>query len=307
MPSSAAALAGARVLVTGATGFLGANLVRTLVAARADVHIFVRPRADHWRLRGVDLHVHEGDLADATSVRATVGKIAPDVLFHLAAHGAQHDQRDRAAIFAGTVLAAHHVLLACDATTPGRIVYTGGSSEYGPKPHPLSEADVLAPTTAYGAAKAAATTLFAQSGLPIAILRPFSIYGPWEPASRLVPSAIRAALTGAELPLTAVPWVRDYVFVDDVVDACMVAAVAPAAVGQIVNVGTGRQTSNHDVVAEIERITGTAIAVKRGAYEAHASDTTHWVADTRKARALLGWEAHYDLASGLRATVERAT
>lgn len=306
--TATAALAGARVLVTGATGFLGANLVRALVVGRADVHVLLRAGSDRWRLRDVAerVSVHTGDLADLTDVRTAVTTAAPDVLFHLAAHGAQHDQRDRAAIFAGTVLAAHHVLVACEARPPRRMVYTGGSSEYGPKPHALREDDTLAPVTAYGAAKAAATTLVLQAarqGMPVAILRPFSIYGPWESPGRLVPTAVRAALTGRPLPLTAVPWVRDYVFVDDVVDACLVAADAPAAAGEILNVGTGRQTSNHDVVAEIERLAGTRIAVEPGAYAAHASDTTSWVADVGKARRVLGWEPRHDLAAGLRRTI----
>jgi len=300
------ALTGARVLVTGATGFLGANLVRALVAARAEVHAVVRPSADRWRLGDVALRVHDGDLRERASVRAIVDAVVPDVVFHLAAHGAQHAQRERDAIFAGTVLATHHLLLACEQRPPRRLVHTGGSSEYGPKPHALAEDDVLAPVTAYGAAKAAATTLAAQAaraGLPVAILRPFSIYGPWEPAGRLVPSAIRAALTGATLPLTAGAWVRDYVFVDDVVDACLLAAGAPSAVGEIVNLGTGRQTSNHDVVAAVERLTGRRIVVAPGAYAAHGSDTTHWVADTRKAARLLGWRARHDLAAGLAETI----
>jgi len=303
---AADALTGARVLVTGATGFLGANLVRALVAARAEVHAVVRPGADRWRLREVDLRVHDGDLRERASVRAVVAAVAPDVVFHLAAHGAQHDQRERDAIFAGTVLATHHVLLACEARPPRRLVHTGGSSEYGPKPHALAEDDLLAPVTAYGAAKAAATTLVLQAargGLPAAVLRPFSIYGPWEPATRLVPSAIRAALGGTALPLTTDAWVRDFVFVDDVVEACLVAADAPSAAGEIVNVGTGRQTSNHEVVAEVERLTGRRIAVERGAYAAHGSDTLHWVADTRKAERVLGWRARSDLTAGLTQTI----
>ena len=135
------------------------------------------------------------------------------------------------------------------------------------------------------------------------ILRPFSVYGPWETPSRLIPSAIRAALDGLELPLTAPGYRRDLVHVDDVVDACLAAATVDVPPGEIVNVGTGQEWTNEEVVSAISAVMGREIRTRPGEYPARLSDTAHWIADTRKAEQLLGWLPRRPLRDGLEQTV----
>ena len=120
---------------------------------------------------------------------------------------------------------------------------------------------------------------------------------------RLVPTAIRAALQGTALPLTADDWYRDFVFVEDVVEACLLAGTTPGIEGEIMNVGTGRQHSNREVVAAVETALGVPVKVRVGAYAPHATDTRHWVADVEKARSKLGWRARHSLEEGVRKTV----
>jgi UDP-glucose 4-epimerase len=91
--------------------------------------------------------------------------------------------------------------------------------------------------------------------------------------------------------------------VDDVVEACVIAATRDVTPGEIVNVGTGRQSSNEEVVGIIERVSGCVIQKRVGEYRARLSDTTHWVADTAKAEQVLGWKASRSLEAGLRDSV----
>jgi nucleoside-diphosphate-sugar epimerase len=262
-----------------------------------------------WRLQDVtsQVDIHRVDMSDRAGLSAAVRRAAPDIVFHLAADGAARHDADPAQLFATNVLGTLHLLAAVEPLAYHRYVHIGGSSEYGPHQSPLRESDRLQPVTPYGASKAAATLATQQHarahGRPIVILRPFSVYGPWEAPSRLIPTATVAALENRDLPLTGRGYRRDLVHVDDVVDACVIAARCDLPAGEIVNVGTGRQSSNEEVVGIIERVCGCAIQTRVGDYRPRLSDTTHWVADTSKAEQLLGWKASRSLEDGLRESV----
>ena len=297
------------VLLTGAAGFIGANLTRRLTDFGARVHALVRPATDLWRLDGMvsRLAVHHADLVDRAAVAEIVRTAAPDVIFHLAARGATRHDLDAGELFAANVLGTVNLLTATRARPATRFVHLGGSSEYGPRSTPLRETNRLEPVTAYGSSKAAATLACQQFARahrrPIVILRPFSVYGPWESPSRLIPAAIRAAFESTELPLTPPGFRRDLIYVDDVVDACLLAATCDVGAGEIINVGTGQQWSNEEVVGAVERVSGRPIQTRAGQYQPRLSDTAHWVADTAKAEQVLGWKATRTLESGLEETV----
>jgi nucleoside-diphosphate-sugar epimerase len=185
-----------------------------------------------------------------------------------------------------------------------RLVHVGSSLEYGSKASPMSEDDRLAPTVPRGAAKAASTLVcLAWSRaleVPTLVLRPFSVYGPWEDANRLVPAAFRAALEGAELPLTGAGIVHDFVYVGDVVDAILCGLTAPrTADGQVVNIGSGIETSNEELVATVGRVARRDISVLPGQYPLRRHDSGTWVADVERARDVLAWTASMGLEEGL--------
>ena len=299
---------GASIVVTGAAGFIGANLVRRLAALGARVHAIVAPSSALWRLEDDPaLVLHRADLTDAAALEGVMHRAAPDLVFHLAARGASRHGLGTATLAHANVVGTANLLEATARLPLVRFVHVGGSSEYGPRDTPMREDDRLDPITPYGASKAAATLLCRQHarahGRPLVVLRPFSVYGPWESPSRLVPSAIRAALDGYELPLTAPGFRRDLVHVDDVVDACLAAATIELPPGEIVNVGSGQEWTNEEVVGAISDVTGRVIRTRPGAYDARLSDTAHWVADIRKAEQLLGWTPRRMLREGLEQTV----
>jgi len=122
-----------------------------------------------------------------------------------------------------------------------------------------------------------------------------------------VPTVVRAARDGTVLPLTGPGLRRDWVHVADVVDACVLAAGADRlAAGSVLNIGTGVQTANEELVALVERVSGRSIRVASGAHGGRSWDTGSWVCDATAARELLGWEPRTDLTTGLRQCWEAA-
>ena len=187
------------------------------------------------------------------------------------------------------VIGANNLIEAASRQPPEKFIYLGSSLEYGHRTEPLHEDMLPAPTTLHGASKASATMLFQQAArkgeFASVILRLFSVYGPGEPRSRLIPTAIRAIRDGAPIELTTPGIRRDFVFVDDVVEAITMALGSSLASGEILNVGTGTQTSNEMLVNIIASLMGRSADLVIGTYPARETDTSHWVADVRRC----GW------------------
>jgi nucleoside-diphosphate-sugar epimerase len=278
-----------KALVTGAGGFVGRHLVGRL-------------RADGWDVAA--LTRADVDLADPVAAAAAVRAADPDVVFSLAAGRAKATADERAA----TVQVNTSPWLV-DAL-PDRcraVVRLGSSTEYAASPRPLAEDAAVQPRGFFGATKAAGSLLLqaaaAERGVRAAVLRAFQVYGPGDHPTRLVPVVLAAARTGAAVPLPPRLSRRDWVWVGDVVDACVRAAQDGALPnGTVLNIGTGVQTSTEELVAVAERVTGRPIATSPGAHPGRDWDTADWVADPAAARRLLGWEPTVDLADGLTRT-----
>ncbi len=148
-----------RVIVTGATGFVGANLARRLLREGHETHLLVRPGYNGWRLEDVrqDVRLHEVDFGDAPALDKVVGAIRPDWIFHLAAHGAYSWQNDLAQIVQTNFIGTINLVEACLKTGCAAFVNTGSSSEYGFKTHAPSENEWLEPNSYYAVTKASAT------------------------------------------------------------------------------------------------------------------------------------------------------
>ncbi|MGI9253789.1 MAG: NAD-dependent epimerase/dehydratase family protein [Thermomicrobiales bacterium] len=299
----------ARALVTGASGFVGANLARRLLADGHDVHLLLRPGHAPWRVADLAGHaeIHPGDLADADSVAAVFRAAKPEQVFHLAAHGAYSWQQDPAAMIAGNVTGTMNLARTAVASGVSVMVNTGSSSEYGLKDHAPSENETLEPNSAYAVTKAAGThfcRLTARAeGVPIPTLRLYSVYGSWEEPGRLMPDLLRAALTGVWPPLANPDTARDFVFVDDVCDAFILAAAGhPSDPGAIWNVGSGRQTTLREIVAVTRELLSVSVNPVWETMPGRSWDTTIWVSDPRKIERELGWRATTTLHDGLAAT-----
>ena len=296
-----------RAFLSGVGGFVGAHLAARLVADGWDVLGTVRPGGSVARLAalGVDgaVEVREVELSEREATQVAAAGADADAAFLLAAARSWRTEAERAASSAVNAASAGWVVEAL----PERcrtVVRLGSSTEYAESPSPMDERSPVRPRGSFGASKAAGSRLVsrlaAERGLRAAILRAFQVYGPLDHPGRLVPAAFSAARTGSVLPLTGPGRRRDWVHVDDVVDACVRAATESGLrSGQVLNIGTGRQSTNEDVVAEVARAAGRPVRVAPGAHPGREWDTASWVCDPTLAGRLLGWTPALDLAGGL--------
>ena len=285
-----------RVLVTGAAGFIGANVARRLLDDGYETTLLTGPGSDCWRLDELarEAQIVQLDLADGDSVERAVAAARPEWILHLAAHGAYSWQTDRAAILRTNVVGTANLLEAARRVEVEAFVNTGSSSEYGLKETAPTEDDSVEPNSAYAVAKASATMLCrhvaAADGLNVCTLRLYSAYGPWEEPKRLVPALAVEGLHGRLPPLVDPRIARDFVWVGDIVDAYLLAASAVHdEPGAVYNVGTGTQTTVGEA-AEIARgVLGVEASPDWGSMAARSWDTDCWVADNAKIRRTLSW------------------
>lgn len=293
-----------RVAVTGATGFIGQHLVRALVAGGSRPVLLARREPAF----GEPLPWEPFELQDGESVRAAVRAARPSVLIHLAGTRAR-ERAGRGALAAAQLNVAATVRLLVEALDAGvgRIVLLGSAEEYGDQSGPLHEELPLQARSAYGVSKAAVTgfarALHASDGLPVVIVRPFSVYGPGQPRDMFVSGAVAAAVAGEPFEMTAGLQQRDLVYVEDVVDGIVRAAAQPGIEGETLNLGTGQPHALRDVAAAIWRLSASAAPLRIGARPAPEHELYHTWADPRRARERLGWSAATVLETGLRATI----
>jgi nucleoside-diphosphate-sugar epimerase len=298
-----------RVLVTGAAGFVGANLASRLTRDGHEVHAVCRPAGDRTRLAGLkDLTLHEVELAMPGSAGRLVKDLSPEWIFHLAAHGAYSWQTDSQQICEANLMSTIELVNAAERECVRAFIHTGSSSEYGFKDHPPDEHERPEPNSTYAVAKAAATMYCAHrahaAGLPSVTLRLYSVYGALEHSRRLIFALVDRGLEGRLPPLVAPETARDFVYVEDVCDALVRAAErAGGAAGEIYNVGSGHQTTLRELVTCLRELLPIADEPEWGAYPQRSWDTNVWYASTTRIAQDLDWSATTDLHDGLSKTI----
>jgi nucleoside-diphosphate-sugar epimerase len=296
-----------RVILTGGTGFVGANLARRLLRDGHEVHLLVRPKYQPWRIDKIrpDVRLHELHLHETEAVARVVSQIRPDWVFHLAVHGAYSWQTDWEQMVRTNIQGTMSLVSACLNTGFEAFVNTGSSSEYGFKDHAPAESEPMEPNSHYAVTKAAATMFCrhtAQSRqVHLPTLRLYSVFGPYEDPGRLLPTLIMRGLKG-ELPPLADPNVaRDFVYVDDVVEAYLLAAsVRTPEWGSIYNVGSSVQTTLRDAVEVARQVLNIGAEPVWNTTPNRSWDANVWVSDNRKIRAQLSWEPRSTFAEGFR-------
>lgn len=319
-PSSAAfgRYCGKLVVVTGAGGFIGSHLVEALVAEGARVRAFVR-----YTSSGTIGHLArmpEAARASVEIVRGTVDDPAAmhalvrgaDVVFHLAALiGIPYSYEAPHAYVATNVIGTLNALEAAR-EAGARIVVTSTSETYGTaRTVPIEEDHPLQAQSPYAATKIAADKLaesyFLSFGTPVATIRPFNTFGPRQSARAVIPAIMAQLAAGRGVVRLGNPApVRDLSYVSDTVEGFLAVGSSDRAIGQVINVGTGRAVSIGDLARTIFEVTGreARIETDERRIRPDASEVMVLLAGCRKAKELLGHEARVPLEEGLRRTWE---
>lgn len=296
------------VLVLGASGFIGANLLHRLLAVRNDVTGTVFS-GDTWRLDGVpSANIAFLNLQDPVSVRSVLHRVAPRTIFDCSSFGAYSFEQDYERVHATNYTSFIRLMEEVAEMELAAFVHAGSSSEYGLNSAAPAEDAAPLPNSHYAVSKVAASAAISYygkvRGVPVANLRLYSVYGPYEDSSRLIPVLCETSLRG-ELPVLARPEVsRDFVHVDDVLEAFADTArlMGPALAGTSINIGSGRATTLADLASVAIDTFGLKTEPRFNPAAGRAWDTDNWYADSAKAGQLLGWSARIGLADGLRQT-----
>jgi len=300
-----------RIILTGASGFIGANLTHRLLQDGHEVHLFMRDGYLRWRIEEIikDVHIHKINLTDKQSIEKIVRNIRPEWIFHLAANGSYSWQNDLDQMVETNIIGTINLIEACLKVGFTTFVNTGSSSEYGFKDYPPAEFDWLDPNSYYAVTKASATLFCRYTAklykVHIPTLRLYSVYGPFENPGRLMPVLILKGLTGHLPPLVNPDIARDFVYVDDVIEAYYLAAMKPdQEFGAVYNVGTGNQTTLDKVIEIVRRVLNIPEEPQWGSMKDRRWDTSTWVANNQQIRTKLGWQPRYAFEQGFRKLVD---
>ena len=295
------------MLVTGASGFLGAHVVNGLAREGATVHGTRRTPGKLPDFPVAQIAWHDIDLARPNDAGSVITDVRPDVVVHLAAYGARGTQRDPQQMFDVNVLGTWSLLQALSRST--RVVMAGTSAEYGPVSGPAHEDMLCRPASLYGGTKHAAVVLatsFArQFCIPLVALRHYGPFGPGDDPHRVVPTVIAGLIKGDQVALTDGHQLRDFSYVEDHVEAIICAATAPnLQPGAVFNIGTGRAMTLRTALERVAEIVAGPGRLVFDAKAARPDDLRHLCADVSTAARDLGFETRIPFDEGVRLTAD---
>lgn len=291
-----------RLLITGASGFIGRHVLASVCDNFDEVHAVARSAKPSGDSR---IRWHSNDLLDENSRRALVKTIKPSHLLHLAWYA--EPKKYWTSPLNLTWLAATLSLLQEFSENGGqRLVVAGTAAEYDWHDEEcLENITRLSPETLYGAAKLSLSILgesFAkEAGFSFASARLFSVYGPHEPKDRLIPSVIRALIEKREAPCPSGKQARDFLFVQDMANA--LAALTRSDVSGAVNIGSGVPTKLSEIFAQCGKVTGRSDLIKLGAFPDVQAEYPTVYANTTKLTERVGWKPQFTLSEGIELSV----
>lgn len=305
------------ILVTGAGGFIGSHLVERLVEEGAKVRALVHYNArNHWgNLEWLPaevlakVEIMAGDVTDPFSMERAVEGC--ETVFHLAALIAiPYSYAAPQSYVATNVLGTLNVLEACRKHRVKKVVHTSTSECYGTARYaPIDENHPLQGQSPYSASKIGADMLaesyFRSFGLPVSIIRPFNTFGPRQSARAVIPTIISQVAAGNSLRLGSLHPTRDLNYVSDTVEGFVEVAISDETVGQVTNIGSGREISIGELAQAIMKLMDKSVPIETDLQRIRpeASEVERLLCDNRKALRLTNWSPKTTLEDGLTKTI----
>lgn len=294
-----------RVLVTGGNGFIGRHLVNALIDFKTKINVVSRKNID----LSADVILHIGDLRDPVFVNECIMKCNPTTIFHLAAN------KERSVSFSAfsqgienNLIASLNIFEAASKLEElNTIVVLSTAEEYGNNNCPFVEAMREFPVSAYSFSKVCVTKLCEVVHflyrIPVVTLRVSLAYGPGQSTDMFLPALIKSLMGNKTFPMTEGEQTRDFIYVNDLVDAIIKIAQSEKLIGHIVNIGSSSSVKLKDVALRVERMLGKSGMVQLGALDYRLGEIMDYVMDTSKINNLLGWFPKVSLEEGLMATI----
>lgn len=299
------------MLVTGATGFIGSNLVRSLLQKGAKVSILKRPKSSVWRLKDImtRIKILEADLRDKHHLQLALKKKDFRVIFHLAACV----KRERSTSLVKenletNVLGTINLIGCMTKRNIKSFVNTGTCDEYGDNPVPFHEKQRENPLSPYAASKVAAShycqMLYRTTGFPVITLRPFLTYGPYQTGAMLIPNVVISCLKSLPIRTTLGQQTREFHYISDIVDGFLLAATNKKAIGEIIDLGTGEEHTVKEIVEMVVKLTGYRLKWRLGNLPYRENEMFRFYCQGEKAKKLLKWQPKNSIKNGLIKTIE---
>lgn len=294
------------VFVFGASGFIGANLFNDIFKIRKDCYAVTHDATKAWRLKLLNVpfeNIIHCDILSDNSIKEVFEKYKPQTIFNLAAYGAYSKQNNVNLTYETNVLGTVNILQNC--TKDMVYIHAGSSSEYGFNCTSPKETDRVEPNSHYAVSKVSAAYLLEYyakvAGLKTLNLRLYSIYGYWEEPDRLIPRLIENARKKGLPSLVSPDISRDFVFVEDCVEAFLDAAlkIDDEKSGRSYNIATGRKTTMGDLVEVTRKAFSIAKEPEWGSMSNRKWDLAEWFGDPTAFENDFGWKARTSLEEGL--------
>jgi nucleoside-diphosphate-sugar epimerase/glycosyltransferase involved in cell wall biosynthesis len=294
------------IFVFGASGFIGANLFNDIFKIRQDCYALTHDATKAWRLKLLNVpfeNIVHCDILSNNSVREIFDKYQPQTIFNLAAYGAYSKQNNINLTYETNVIGTVNLLENC--TREMVYIHAGSSSEYGSNCTAPKESDQVLPNSHYAVSKVSAAYMLEfyakQHQLKTLNLRLYSIFGYWEEPDRLMSKLVESARR-KELPALVSPDIsRDFVFVEDCVEAFLDAAlkITPETSGRSYNIATGIKTTIGDLVETSRQVFNIPQAPVWGSMNNRNWDLADWYGDSTAFQNDFGWKANTSLEEGL--------
>ena len=307
-------MSAARALVTGGAGFIGRRLVQDLLVRGWEVWVvddFSAGRREDLAAiaGGAACHVVSADVANAAAVSAAVAAARPAVVFHLAAiHFIPQCERDPIKALETNVIGTQAVLNAVEAQPGCRMVFASTGDVYAPSTEPHHERSAVAPVSLYGLSKWTGEHLVQRAGargVDYRIARLFNVFGPGDRVAHVLPDIVNNVSRAGVLALGRLDAVRDYVYVDDVVQA-LIALAGHDGPDRTFNIGTGEGRSVRDLVEGVEAACGFPLSVRTDPAKVRPIERPVLLSDPRLARTVLGWAPRTPFQDGIRRVLAAA-
>jgi nucleoside-diphosphate-sugar epimerase len=295
-------------LVVGGNGFIGHHVVNRAVQCGWQVTSLSLPRRTEGEETPPEVRQVIADIADRETLKPTLEDAAFEYVVNCGGY------IDHTPFFSGgrNVIETHlggvlNLVQSLDRGPLRAFVSIGSSDEYGASPAPRVETQREAPISPYSFAKVAATQflqmLHRTESFPATTLRLFLVYGPGQDERRFLPQIIRGCLENRSFPASEGQQLRDFCYVQDIVEAVFAALASPAAKGEVINIGSGQPVSIREMIEAVRKLVGQGVPLF-GKIAYRRGENMELYADISKAKSLLHWEPKVTLTAGLKKTIQ---